>query len=455
MKANSITPTTAFRPAAGRSSLHVRPLYTPEEDAEFDRLLGKYHYLGESRPVGDFLRVVVEQDGQWAALFTFGSACYALGPRDERIGWTKTLLAERQKLVVQNRRFCLLGDPGENPNLASQCLGAMVRELPRIWHKRFGYTPLLLETFSDPEASAGTCYKAAGWEPAGLSKGNSRHAARRYVPNESPKKLWLKLLRPDAVERLCAPELAEEHRAGATSSAHGVLPWKTAQVESLFDALRRVPDPRRNNRSYSLPSVLSIVAMALVSGYKDISSFERFGHRLTQDQRLSLGLPLRKGERVRKVPRYKVYYTLLAQIDNHAFARVLSEWLSAQQGNLPGMLAMDGKMVSTVAGLLSLVDHETGVARAMIPISSKEGDGENCEMKAAQTVLNQGLNLDGQLVTADSLHAQQKTAQSVKESGGEYLFAAKENQPGVLKRLEKKLPTGSPFLKRRKNQAGG
>ena len=455
MKANSTTPTAVSRPAAGRSSLHVRPLYTPEEEAEFDRLLGKHHYLGESRPVGDFLRVVVEQDGQWAALFTFGSACYALDPRDVRIGWTPTLRAERQKLVVQNRRFCLLGASGENPNLASQCLGAMARELPRIWRKRFGYTPLLLETFSDPEASAGTCYKAAGWEPVGFSKGNSRHAARRFVPNESPKKLWLKPLRPDAVERLCAPELAEEHLAGATSSAHGVLPWKTAQVESLFDALRRVPDPRRSNRSYSLPSVLSIVAMALVCGYKDVSSIARFATRLTQDQRLNLGLPRRKGERVRKVPGYKVYYTLLAQIDTHAFARVLSEWLSAQQGKLPGVLAMDGKMIRQTVGLLSLVDQETGVARGMIPISAKEGDGENCELKAAQTLINQGLDLDGQLVTADSLHAQQKTAQAVKESGGQYLLAVKENQPGVLKRLEKKLPTSSPFLKRRKNQADG
>ena len=116
---------------------------------------------------------------------------------------------------------------------------------------------------------------------------------------------------------------------------------------------------------------------------------------------------------------------------------------------------MDGKMIRQTVGLLSLVDQETGVARGMIPISAKEGDGENCELKAAQTLINQGLDLDGQLVTADSLHAQQKTAQAVKESGGQYLLAVKENQPGVLKRLEKKLPTSSPFLKRRKNQAGG
>ena len=455
MKANSTLEPSASRPPAGRPSLHVRPLYTPEEDTQFDALLGEHHYLGESRPVGDFLRVVVELEGEWAGLFTFGSACYALSPRDTRIGWTPTQRAERQKLVVQNRRFCLLGDPGEHPNLASQCLGAVTRELPALWKKRFGYPPLLLETFSDPEASEGTCYKASGWEPAGMSKGYSRHATELYVRNNKPKKLWLKPLRSDAFALLCAAVLPEEYRPGADSNAHGVLPWRSAQVESLFDALRRVPVPRRDNRSYALPSILSTVAMALLSGYRDISSMERSGQRLTPDQRLHLGLPLRKGTKVRKVPGYKVYYTLLKQLDPQAFARVLSDWLSSQQGNLPGAQAMDGKMVGDTVGILCLADAETGVARAMIPMSAKEGEGDRCEMKAAQTLLTTLGDLGGSLVTSDSLHAQLETARAVKESNGEYLFQVKNNQPTLKQRLEAKLPEATPFLRRRKNPVGG
>jgi hypothetical protein len=55
----------------------------------------------------------------------------------------------------------------------------------------FGYRPLLAESFTDPEACAGTCYKASNWEPVGFSAGYRHHRADFYVPNERPKKRWL------------------------------------------------------------------------------------------------------------------------------------------------------------------------------------------------------------------------------------------------------------------------
>ena len=36
-----------------------------------------------------------------------------------------------------------------------------MRALPQMWQDRFGYAPLLMETFTDPEAHAGTCYRSA------------------------------------------------------------------------------------------------------------------------------------------------------------------------------------------------------------------------------------------------------------------------------------------------------
>ncbi|WP_018289815.1 Druantia anti-phage system protein DruA [Verrucomicrobium sp. 3C] len=59
---------------------------------------------------------------------------------------------ERLKLIVQNRRFLLFAPKGQAPNLASQALGAALRALPGQWRDRFGYTPLLTESFTDPEA---------------------------------------------------------------------------------------------------------------------------------------------------------------------------------------------------------------------------------------------------------------------------------------------------------------
>ena len=73
-----------------------------------------------------------------------------------------------------------------HPNLTSRILAAAVRVLPQQWEEHFGYRPLLAETFTDIEQFHGTCYKAAGWEPVGMSKGYSRHRADFYLRSLKP-----------------------------------------------------------------------------------------------------------------------------------------------------------------------------------------------------------------------------------------------------------------------------
>src|SRR5882757_2469546 len=181
----------------GGSTLTVRQA-REQEKQWFDDQLGQYHYLGAGRAIGDYLRQIVELAGQPLGLLVWGPACYALKDRDLWIGWSAPQRVERLKLIVQNRRFLLLSAKGQAPNLASQVLGAALRALPGCWQELYGYTPLLAETFTDPEAYAGTCYKASNWEPVGWSAGYSRHRADFYVANERPKRLWLRPLVPEA-----------------------------------------------------------------------------------------------------------------------------------------------------------------------------------------------------------------------------------------------------------------
>ena len=52
--------------------LNIRSIGS-KEAKRFDSLLGDYHYLGESRPVGDSMRMVAEIDGEWVGLLMWGS----------------------------------------------------------------------------------------------------------------------------------------------------------------------------------------------------------------------------------------------------------------------------------------------------------------------------------------------------------------------------------------------
>jgi hypothetical protein len=72
-----------------------------------------------------------------------------------------------------------------------------------------------------------------------------------------------------------------------------------------------VPDSRTRARNHLFPIglVLRIVAMALLSGRREITEINRLGQGLTQIQRKRLNLPLKRGSKAfRKVPGYSVYY---------------------------------------------------------------------------------------------------------------------------------------------------
>lgn len=362
-----------------RSSLSGKSLQIKvigkKDEKRFRQLAGKFHYMGEGHAGGDTMRLVVESEGEWIALFLWGSAAYRLKDRDAYIGWSNPQRAQRQKLVVQNRRFTMLVDRGAHPNLASRILGQMIRQLPSLWYERFGYEPLLAETFSNIEAREGTCYKASGWLELGKTKGYSRHRADFYVPNDRPKKLWVRELRKDAVAVLRASELPPEYVKGAESDADGVMPLKMPQIESLHQMLTKVPDPRARNSIFHIGAMLSIIAMAILSGHRNIVQIVRFADRMKMQHRIALGLPrFAKGSSYRKVPSYSAIYNLLRQLDVDQFAQCLSQWLQQHTGSLPAALALDGKFIRDTVGVVSLADHETGVPCVMAKASKKDTD---------------------------------------------------------------------------------
>jgi len=411
----------------------------------FEKLLQEKHPQQAPKRVGHEVRMVVEQDGDWVGLLLWTSACQRLQDRDEWIGWTNAQRAQRLKLVVQLRRYLLLHASGTRPNLASEALAAAVRALPVMWKERHGFEPLLLESFSDIEAYAGTCYKAAGWTAAGMSKGFAKHRGDLYSFHGRPKKLWVRPLDKRAAGWLRAPHLPERYEAGATANAQGQMPLRLGQLRSLAEALRSTPDPRASNRQYLLGPLLCVMAMALLSGARDIAQIHRFAWRLRPQQRAALGFRRKPGKAVFQMPGYSVYRDVLIALDLDAFAAVLTNWLAAHRGTLPTALALDGKMIRDTIGVLSLVDVETGVPVAMRIMTQKEGDGARCEKNAARQLVDELPDAQGALISGDALHTDKPMAHLAVENGADYLLQVKGNQPTIKTRLARRT-AATPLL---------
>jgi hypothetical protein len=148
----------------------------------FGGLLQRHHYLSHRNCVGENLRYLVsERGGRPVACLLFGSAAWHCRPRDTFIGWTPQERQLRLPLITNNTRFLI---PGwvRVAHLASHLLAAVCRRLSCDWQQKYGHPIHLVETFVETGRFAGTAYRAAGWQPVGLTQGRGRSAARQAPP---------------------------------------------------------------------------------------------------------------------------------------------------------------------------------------------------------------------------------------------------------------------------------
>ena len=141
--------------AAFLGALEVNVAHSAAAWRQAKTALGREHGLGAGREAGDRLCQLVKKDGSLVAVLVGCAAAWHMKARDATGGWDAVTRSKRLKLVVQLRRFLVLGAT-RRPNLASNGLGAGMRELVGQWEGQHGYRPLLAESFSDPESHAVT-----------------------------------------------------------------------------------------------------------------------------------------------------------------------------------------------------------------------------------------------------------------------------------------------------------
>jgi hypothetical protein len=144
-----------------------------KNSALWNELIDRYHYLGYKPLPGAQLRYFAYTGDRLLGVLGFGAAAWKTGPRDHWIGWSREQRHRNLSGVVNNARFLIL--PWIRvASLASKLLAMAARELPVHWQERYGYRPVLLETFVERTRFAGTCYRAANWTCVGQTQGRGK-----------------------------------------------------------------------------------------------------------------------------------------------------------------------------------------------------------------------------------------------------------------------------------------
>ncbi len=153
--------------------LELQLIQSPAQSALYNGMMAEHHYLGYRPMAGAQLRyLIVWAQGVLGAV-SFGAAAWHLAARDRFIGWDGEQRQERLHLIVNNSRFLILPWV-RSANLASKVLGMCGRRLGRDFVGRYGYRPVLAESFVEEGRFKGICYRAANWQCLGSTQGRGK-----------------------------------------------------------------------------------------------------------------------------------------------------------------------------------------------------------------------------------------------------------------------------------------
>jgi len=175
---------------------------TPDQRKQWRSLVDQHHYLGHKIAFGAHLRYLVHSAHGPVGCLQYSSPAWRLEARDRWIGWNDVQRKQHLQHILCNSRFVVLPWV-QVPNLASHLLARSAKQVASDWIDHYQVEPWLLESLVDDRRFSGTCYRAANWIEAGLSRGRGRDDRYHQRHGTAPKRVWLYPLHARARQRLC------------------------------------------------------------------------------------------------------------------------------------------------------------------------------------------------------------------------------------------------------------
>lgn len=118
--------------------------------------MAQCHGIGFTPLTGSQMCCAVFAGDHGVALLSFGANAQKLASQDAFIGCSDAQRRANLQRVVNNARFLMLPWV-RSKGLASKVLAMAAWRLPVDWPHRYGYRPVLLETFVQTDRHRGTC----------------------------------------------------------------------------------------------------------------------------------------------------------------------------------------------------------------------------------------------------------------------------------------------------------
>jgi predicted transposase YbfD/YdcC len=207
---------------------------------------------------------------------------------------------------------------------------------------------------------------------------------------------------------------------------------KWVNVESIGSYFQSLSDPRHTrNRKHLLVDVVVIAVCALVCGGDGPTAIHRWATERHEWLRQFLTLP-------NGIPSRDCIRRLLLALKPQAFQKCFQAWIAqAIRTDTDGsarLVAIDGKTNrrshDAAQGLGPLHIVSAWAAEEGIALGQVATDAKSNEITAIPALLEQ-IDLTDTLITIDAMGCQKEIARQIRDGGGDFVIAVKDNQPNL------------------------
>ncbi len=205
----------------------------------------------------------------------------------------------------------------------------------------------------------------------------------------------------------------------------------SASFEQHFQDLQ---DPRvERSRKHPLINVVFMAVCGILSGANSFAGIHEFG--IDRRSWFARYLDLTNG-----IPSEDTFGRVMARLDPAAFEKCLLSWIqTVQEVTKDRVVAIDGKTLRgsydherdrAAIHMVSAWATENKLSLGQVVVHEKSN-----EITAIPELL-QVLEISGALVTIDAMGCQREIADRIRQGGGDYVLAVKQNQPKLYEQVE-------------------
>lgn len=199
-----------------------------------------------------------------------------------------------------------------------------------------------------------------------------------------------------------------------------------ASVLAMSEHFASLEDPRvERTRLHPLQCIVTIAICAVICGAETWDEIEQFGEAKAAWFATILDLP-------HGIPSHDTFNRVFAALDPKQFRACFVNWMRAVATVVPTeVIALDGKTLrgshDRAAGKGPIHLVSAWATQNRLVLAQVKVDEQSNEITTLPEVLR-ALALEGCLVTIDAIGCQRAIARQIRDQGGEYILALKDNQ---------------------------